>query len=165
MQTRRHTGENRRAFLFSGGRLTRRRPAPAGSHPQAQPRARPAAAECETGSGRLLTTRERGVDLLGTAERVVDARQQILAADHRGRWIEMQLAASSAPTCLPSAATDDATERRVHVVVVPADDLRLDERVGRQCPLFGILEERSRGEEVGGKVAGEPRAWMTPVSE
>ena len=51
----------------------------------------------------------------------------------------------------------DGAERRVHVVVVPADDLRLDERVGRQLPLLGILEELSRGEEVGGEVAGEPR--------
>ena len=52
---------------------------------------------------------------------------------------------------LLSQRADHATERRVHVVVVPADDLRLDERVGGQAARFGVFEELASGEEVGGE--------------
>jgi hypothetical protein len=53
----------------------------------------------------------------------------------------------------------------VHVVVVVADDLRLDERIGRQLALLGILEEPVGGEEIGREPAAQPGAWIRPVSE
>ena len=56
-------------------------------------------------------------------------------------------------------------ERRVHVVVVPADDLPLDERVGGRLPALDICEELTGGEEVRRELAGGRGAGDYPQDD
>jgi hypothetical protein len=99
----------------------------------------------------------------GVADRVIDPCEQVLAGDQRGRRVEVEVRGVGA--LRRRGGAQECPERRVHVVVVPADDLRLDERVRAQLAVFGVREELAGGEEVRRELAASRWAWMTPVSE
>jgi hypothetical protein len=71
---------------------------------------------------------------------VVEAGEQLFAGDQRRRRV-------------PGQARGEHVVGGVHVVVVVADDLRLDERIGWQLALLGILKELVGGVKVRGKPA------------
>ena len=57
------------------------------------------------------------------------------------------------------------SERRARVVVVPADDLRLDERIRGQLALLDVLEELRVEKKFVANLPASRAAWIMPVSE
>ena len=56
-------------------------------------------------------------------------------------------------------------ERRMHVIVVVANDLRLDECVGRQLPFLASSKNCSSEKKLVANFLRRRDAWMIPVKE